>query len=283
MKKVLLAIALLVSFNIQAESLIDVNTVKANIGDYGNNHAGQGAALTNGVSTSNANSKVGDTTANGGGGTGVGQVSTNASSANQNSANGTVTGTQTGTVTGTNKLDNKNSVNGENTTNVDSKTTNKTNVTSEGDTTNVNSKLMWLPSHAVAVSPSIVAGATVIVNTGTCGFRQKLKTNRVVGTFHVIWGANESIDLGPDDTAVPDDKPFVEYKHGNLAFLVGHQITTYTSVITTGGARQFSIGGNGTNGGGGSGAAGASSATQQLVKRIQLTECILNQIDTSKQ
>lgn len=144
-----------------------------------------------------------------------------------------------------------------------------------GDSTSNNTEIrtLFLPSHVVPVPPSLVAGAQVITSVGTCGVLQQVVREPVTGVFSgVLW--DSKIDLGVREYLVPNDVPFKEYNFKGKTYLIGHQPTILSTVVSTGGARQFGLGGNSGTGSGGSGSAGTSGAMQQMTEHIQLTECI---------
>lgn len=269
---------------------VDINTSKSNAGDYGDNNAGQGAALTNGISKSNANAtnrNNGNSRANGGsinGNLGGNSGGNTLNSGNQGSSSGGSVGDVNTSL--------KNDVAGSTSTNTNSSNSNsnvgattakgnQTNTNIGGDTSSYSSTILWLPSHVVQVPPSLVAGAVVTTSVGACGVMQDVVTEKVEGTFNGIL-FDSKVDLGSRQHLVPAKTPFKEYKHGNLVFLIGHQTTIFSAVISTSGARQFGLGTNSGSGSGGSGSAGSSSGMQQMVQQIQLSECILSQVNTSK-
>lgn len=262
--------------------------INGNSGDYGDNNAGQGATLDNG-GDAYSSSKVGNTSATGGNsnaqggnavstGTGVGSVGVGVDASSKNNlTNNTLTantnnveGSKAGAVSGSESKSgaNSGSVSGSGANN---------STTLGGDTTNVNSKVLWLPSHVVPVPPSLVASSTVTTLVGTCGVLQDLVTDKVEGTFNGIL-FDSKVDLGVRQHLVPAKTPFKEYKYGNITYLIGHQPIIFSAVLSTSGARQFGLGGNSNNGGGASGSVGASSGMQQMVQQIQLTECIMSQV-----
>lgn len=143
-----------------------------------------------------------------------------------------------------------------------------------------------LPSHVVPVPPTIVPGAGVVHAVGSCGTLQRVEKEKVIGTFSgIIW--DSKIQLGEREYLAPylDSKGnrqlFSEFTSKGRTYIIGHQPTIISTVLTTGGARQFGLGGNSGSGAGGSGSAGASGATQQMVEHIQLTECIFEIIDNN--
>lgn len=155
---------------------------------------------------------------------------------------------------------------------------------STNTTSNVNTRFLNLPSHVVPVAPSIIAGANVVQSVGSCGVLQQVKREEVKGTYHGLF-TDSSVSLGFRETLAgyvdQDGKPqaFKEYTHGTTTYLIGHQPVIVSSVVSTGGARQFGVGGNSSSGNNGSGSLGSSGSNQQMVEHIQLTECIFQVID----
>lgn len=156
--------------------------------------------------------------------------------------------------------------------------------TSTTNISNVETRFLNLPSHVVPVAPSIIAGANVVQSVGACGVLQQVKREEVKGTYHGLF-TDSQVSLGFRETLTgyvdSDGKPqlFKEYTVRDTTYIIGHQPVIVSSVVATGGARQFGLGGNSSSGNNGSGSLGSSGANQQMVEHIQLTECIFQVID----
>lgn len=153
-------------------------------------------------------------------------------------------------------------------------------------TSNVSNRFLNLPSHVVPVPPSVLAGAGVVQTVGACGVLQDVRREKVEGTFHGLL-YDTKVNLGYREKLVPyydhEDKQvlFKEVVQGNLTYLIGSQPIILSSVIGTGGARQFGLGGNSSSGNNGSGSLGSSGSNQQQVEHIQLIDCIYQIIDNT--
>lgn len=156
--------------------------------------------------------------------------------------------------------------------------------TSTTNVSNVETRFLNLPSHVVPVAPSIIAGANVVQSVGACGVLQQVKREEVKGTYHGLF-TDSQVSLGFRETLTgyvdTDGKPqlFKEYTVRDTTYIIGHQPVIVSSVVATGGARQFGLGGNSSSGNNGSGSLGSSGTNQQMVEHIQLTECIFQVID----
>ncbi len=125
-------------------------------------------------------------------------------------------------------------------------------------------------------APALAAGNLVVV-PGVCGPRVRIITTQVVGQHYGAMGGRYDEQNGYTET-------LGEYldENGNPAepfirrgpYLIGHQVTQYAAILGTSSAASFSIGGATTGGQAGMGAAG-SGARQQLVKGLQVMECVV--------
>lgn len=98
--------------------------------------------------------------------------------------------------------------------------------------------------------------------------------------------SNDNVALGTDEELAPYTengvvKYFHELKNGTKTMLIGHNPMLSAAVLTTSGARQFSLGGNAVSGAGGSGASGQSSGMQQQTMKIKLASCVFDIQDSA--
>lgn len=118
-----------------------------------------------------------------------------------------------------------------------------------------------------------------------CGPLQSVVKTAVTGVFLGLL-SNDNVALGTDEELAPYTengvvKYFHELKNGTKTMLIGHNPMLSAAVLTTSGARQFSLGGNAVSGAGGSGAAGQSSGMQQQTMKIKLASCVFDIQDSS--
>jgi len=131
-----------------------------------------------------------------------------------------------------------------------------------------------LPSVVPPTPPTTIAGATVVVSRDACGPLQRIIRTPVVGQFMGFWSTSE-VPQGYTDELAPyyawDGTEQLYRQIGGRTF--GHQVTQYTAVVSTGGARNVAIGGGSSSGSWAQGGGGASGAAQQMVTTIQLRLC----------
>ncbi len=155
---------------------------------------------------------------------------------------------------------------------------------SNGNMTLVNSSLS-IPSHVIAVAPSFTPSSSVSMSGTGCGPLQSVVKTAVTGVFLGLL-SNDNVALGTDEELAPYTengvvKYFHELKNGTKTMLMGHSPMLSAAVLTTSGARQFSLGGNAVSGAGGSGAAGQSSGMQQQTMKIKLASCVFDIQDSA--
>lgn len=134
----------------------------------------------------------------------------------------------------------------------------------------------WAPIIHGPAAPALAAGNLVVV-PGVCGPRVRVITTQVVGQHYGAMG-------GQTDTPNGYTETLGEYldENGNPAepfvrrggYLIGHQVTQYAAILGTSSAASFSVGGFVDSKGLQGGAAG-SGARQQLVKGLQVMECVV--------
>lgn len=147
------------------------------------------------------------------------------------------------------------------------------NAAGSGDSSNFTA---WAPIIPAPAAPAI-ASANLVVVPGVCGPRVRIITTQVMGQhygpaggqYEVVRTYNESIGPYLDENGNPD-VPFVN----RGGYLIGNMVTQAWATVGTSSAAGFSIGGfvdaKGLQGG-----ANASGAVQQLVKSLQVTDCVM--------
>lgn len=134
----------------------------------------------------------------------------------------------------------------------------------------------WAPIIPAPAAPAI-ASANLVVIPGVCGPRVRVITTQVIGQHYGPAGGQYDVQRGYTETVGPylDENgnpaaPFV-YRNG---YLMGHIVTQAWATLGTSSAAGFSIGGfvdsKGLQGG-----ANASGAVQQLVKGLQVMDCVM--------
>jgi len=138
-----------------------------------------------------------------------------------------------------------------------------------------NSFVAWAPVIHGPAAPAL-ASANLVVVPGVCGPRVRVITSQVVGQHYGPAGGRYEENRGYMETLGPwlnedgnPGNPFV-WRDG---FMLGHVVTQYAAVVGTSSAASFSLGGFVDSKGLQGGAAG-SGAAQQLVKSIQVADCI---------
>lgn len=133
----------------------------------------------------------------------------------------------------------------------------------------------WAPVIHGPAAPAL-ASANLVVVPGVCGPRVRVITSQIVGQHYGPAGGRYEENRGYMETLGPwlnDDgnpgAPFV-WRDG---FMLGHVVTQYAAVVGTSSAASFSLGGFVDSKGLQGGAAG-SGAAQQLVKSIQVSDCV---------
>lgn len=124
-------------------------------------------------------------------------------------------------------------------------------------------------------APALAAGNLVVV-PGVCGPRVRIISTQVVGQHYGAMGGRydeqngytETLGEYLDENGNPAE-PFVQ----RGPYLIGHQVTQYAAILGTSSAASFSVGGFVDSKGLQGGAAG-SGARQQLVKGLQVSECL---------
>lgn len=142
-----------------------------------------------------------------------------------------------------------------------------------------------IPSHVTSVAPNFTPSSSVSMSGSGCGPLQTVVKTPVTGVFLGLL-SNDNVALGTDEELAPYTengvvKYFHELKNGTKTMLIGHNPMLSAAVLTTSGARQFSLGGNAVSGAGGSGAAGQSSGMQQQTMKIKLASCVFDIQDSS--
>jgi hypothetical protein len=144
-----------------------------------------------------------------------------------------------------------------------------------GDRTSYNATA-WAPVIHGPAAPALASGNLVVV-PGVCGPRVRVITTQVVGQHYGAMGGQtdtpngytETLGEYLDEYGYPAE-PFVQ----RGGYLIGHQVTQYAAILGTSSAASFSVGGFVDSKGLQGGAAG-SGARQQLVKGLQVSECIV--------
>lgn len=133
----------------------------------------------------------------------------------------------------------------------------------------------WAPVLHGPAAPAL-ASANLVVVPGVCGPRVRVITSQIVGQHYGPMGGRYDEQRGYMETLGPwldedgnPGKPFV-WRDG---FMLGHVVTQYAAVVGTSSAASFSVGGFVDSKGLQGGAAG-SGAAQQLVKSVQVTDCV---------
>jgi hypothetical protein len=133
----------------------------------------------------------------------------------------------------------------------------------------------WAPVIHGPAAPAL-ASANLVVVPGVCGPRVRVITSQIVGQHYGPAGGRYEENRGYMETLGPwldedgnPGKPFV-WRDG---FMLGHVVTQYAAVVGTSSAASFSLGGFVDSKGLQGGAAG-SGAAQQLVKSIQVADCL---------
>lgn len=133
----------------------------------------------------------------------------------------------------------------------------------------------WAPVIHGPAAPAL-ASANLVVVPGVCGPRVRVITSQIVGQHYGPAGGRYEENRGYMETLGPwldedgnPGKPFV-WRDG---FMLGHVVTQYAAVVGTSSAASFSLGGFVDSKGLQGGAAG-SGAAQQLVKSLQVMECV---------
>ena len=142
-----------------------------------------------------------------------------------------------------------------------------------------------ITSHVTSVAPNFTPSASVSMSGSGCGPLQSVVKTAVTGVFLGLL-SNDNVALGTDEELAPYTengvvKYFHELKNGTNTMLIGHNPMLSAAVLTTSGARQFSLGGNAVSGAGGSGAAGQSSGMQQQTMKIKLASCVFDIQDSA--
>ena len=140
-------------------------------------------------------------------------------------------------------------------------------------------KTMFIPA-VVPSSPAATLGVgNVTAIVGTCGPLQTIVKTPIVGTY-VGLVKKSSIQQGYDEALAPYTDASgaqVDYREIRLADgsikLMGHQPTTFVTVVGVAAARNIALGGGSGSGDWGQAGGGSSSSVQQLVTRVQLREC----------
>lgn len=133
----------------------------------------------------------------------------------------------------------------------------------------------WAPVLHGPAAPAL-ASANLVVVPGVCGPRVRVITTQIMGQHYGPMGGRYDEQRGYMETLGPwldedgnPGKPFV-WRDG---FMLGHVVTQYAAVVGTSSAASFSVGGFVDSKGLQGGAAG-SGAAQQLVKSLQVMECV---------
>lgn len=133
----------------------------------------------------------------------------------------------------------------------------------------------WAPVIHGPAAPAL-ASANLVVVPGVCGPRVRVITTQITGQHYGPFNGRYDENRGYMETLGPwlnDDgnpgAPFV-WRDG---FMLGHVVTQYAAVVGTSSAASFSLGGFVDSKGLQGGAAG-SGAAQQLVKSIQVSDCV---------
>lgn len=133
----------------------------------------------------------------------------------------------------------------------------------------------WAPVLHGPAAPAL-ASANLVVLPGVCGPRVRVITTQIMGQHYGPMGGRYDEQRGYMETLGPwldEDgnigNPFI-WRDG---FMLGHVVTQYAAVVGTSSAASFSVGGFVDSKGLQGGAAG-SGAAQQLVKSLQVAECL---------
>lgn len=133
----------------------------------------------------------------------------------------------------------------------------------------------WAPVLHGPAAPAL-ASANLVVVPGVCGPRVRVITTQIMGQHYGPMGGRYDEQRGYMETLGPwlDENgnignPFI-WRDG---FMLGHVVTQYAAVVGTSSAASFSVGGFVDSKGLQGGAAG-SGAAQQLVKSLQVAECL---------
>jgi hypothetical protein len=149
----------------------------------------------------------------------------------------------------------------------------------------LNTSNLVIPTHVTSVAPSFTPSSSVSMSGSGCGPLQTVVKTPVTGVFLGLL-SNDNVALGTDEELAPyiengAVKYFHELKNGTKTMLIGHSPMLSAAVLTTSGARQFSLGGNAVSGAGGSAAAGQSSGMQQQTMKIKLASCVFDIQDSA--
>jgi hypothetical protein len=150
----------------------------------------------------------------------------------------------------------------------------------------LSSSSISIPSHVTSVAPNFSPSASISMSGSGCGPLQSVVKTPVTGVFLGLL-SNDNVALGSDEELAPYTengvvKYFHEFKNATKTMLMGHNPMLSAAVLTTSGARQFSLGGNAVSGAGGSGAAGSSSGMQQQTMKIKLASCVFSITDSAE-
>lgn len=147
------------------------------------------------------------------------------------------------------------------------------NQSGSGDRSNF---VAWAPVIHGPEAPAL-ASANLVVVPGVCGPRVRVITSQIVGQHYGPAGGRYEENRGYMETLGPwlnedgnPGNPFV-WRDG---FMLGHVVTQYAAVVGTSSAASFSLGGFVDSKGLQGGAAG-SGAAQQLVKSLQVMDCLM--------
>lgn len=156
-------------------------------------------------------------------------------------------------------------------------TSNTTNLDASDRSSSRDRTTVWanpvIHGQAAAALPS----ANIAIVPGVCGPRVMVVSRPVVGReAHMMSDAStfdhtttDRVVALTDGNGLPAD-PF-EVRGG---YLIGHQIMVMAAVIGTSTAASFSLGGFSASGGGAQGGVAASGQLQQLVKSVEVVECV---------
>lgn len=125
-----------------------------------------------------------------------------------------------------------------------------------------------------AAPPSIVAGATAIVDRGVCGPRQGLVTEDVNGIYIGMF-SQRKVYLGKSDrlVSIEGQKFLVDRGQDGVTRLIGQRPVSYIAVIGVAGSRSIGVGGGKTGGDWGQVGASGGSSMQRMVVQTNLEDC----------